>query len=120
MALKITNIYMGWTDTGAVVLSTIPIKCPTCGVGIEANVEHRCGEHKRDPRVDPQNGDVLRKGTTRREVIYREVGAGNTHMANMVQCQDGGWIKKPREVRPTLKQFRKWAANATIEVVAGA
>ncbi len=70
----------------------------------------------RDPRVDPQFGDVLRKGHLLREVIYRETGTGGTTwMANCVQVADGGWIKKPREKRPTLKQFRKWARGATVE-----
>jgi hypothetical protein len=76
-------------------------------------------EPMRDPRIDPQAGDVLRKGSVRREVIYRELGSGyGTYMSNCVQVADGGWIKKPREKRPTLRQFRAWAKGATVEVTA--
>lgn len=71
----------------------------------------------RDPRIDPQNGDVLRKRGVLRRVIYREVNgmAGNTQMADCIQCLDGGHIKPPRERRPTLKQFRQWASGAVVE-----
>lgn len=72
---------------------------------------------ERDPRIDPQAGDVLRKGSVRREVTYRESGgmAGKTQVADCVQCIDRGGVNPEREVRPTLKQFRKWAKTAHVE-----
>lgn len=69
---------------------------------------------KRDPRIDPQPGDVLRKGTLRREVIGIDF-IGITDPIKAVIVFDGGWIKPPRRKLPTMGQFRKWAANATVE-----
>lgn len=73
----------------------------------------------RNPKLDPQKGDVFRKKGLRREIIYREFNgmAGDTLMADKVQCLDGGWIKPAREVRPSLKQFRRWAVKSFVEKV---
>lgn len=70
----------------------------------------------RDPRVDPQKGDVLRRGHTTRVVIYREFdcGCGQTIMANRVQVCDNA----KRDKRPGLKQFRAWAKSAEVIRVA--
>ncbi len=42
--MKLTHVRMEWTDTGAIVLATIPVPCPRCRKWIEPNVEHRCGD----------------------------------------------------------------------------
>lgn len=39
-----TNISMEWTNTGAVVTSSIPIACPRCGELCGLGIEHRCGD----------------------------------------------------------------------------
>lgn len=44
---KFTSIEMDWTDTGARVLSSMPIPCPTCGSVVAPNIEHVCGDRKR-------------------------------------------------------------------------
>ena len=61
----------------------------------------------RDPRIIPKRGDVPRKGNTWRTVVYVE------REPSMVQVLDG-WYRY-REKRPTLRQFRSWAANAIVE-----
>lgn len=66
----------------------------------------------RDPRIDPQPGDVLRKRSVRRFVTFRGYGP------SVVNVEDGGWIKPPRCKYPSLKQFRRWAATATVEHIA--
>ena len=43
------EIKMEWTDTGAVVSSTIPIQCPSCHVMTTAGQEHRCGDRAKNP-----------------------------------------------------------------------
>ncbi len=68
----------------------------------------------RDPRVDPKVGDILRKGTILRAVIGPMDLLPHEMEAPAVPCNDGGWIKKPRQVNPTMKQFRKWAQKAEI------
>jgi hypothetical protein len=50
MSLKTTNIEMDWTDTGARVLSSIPLPCPRCQTAVEANVEHLCGDKAPGPK----------------------------------------------------------------------
>lgn len=42
--LKITDIRMEWTDSGAVVFASVPIGCPRCGIECPAAIEHRCGD----------------------------------------------------------------------------
>lgn len=48
--MKFTNIQMEWTDTGARVLSSIPLPCPRCDVQVAANVEHLCGDRAPKPK----------------------------------------------------------------------
>ena len=49
---KFTNIQMDWTDTGARVLSSVAIHCPACGVEVDPDIEHLCGDRVPKPRVD--------------------------------------------------------------------
>ena len=42
--MKMTNISMVWTDTGAVIKTTVELDCPRCGVNVEPGIEHRCGD----------------------------------------------------------------------------
>lgn len=71
----------------------------------------------RDPRIDPIVGDVLRKKSLRREVIATPECLAWESEPFCIHCRDGGHIKAGRMVSPTLNQFRKWAASATVEVM---
>jgi hypothetical protein len=42
--MKFTSIEMEWTDTGAVVKSSMQIGCPRCHATVPPNSEHRCGD----------------------------------------------------------------------------
>ncbi len=50
--MKMTDIRIEWTDTGAVVsyettsevLKSAGISCPRCGEDVESGIEHRCGD----------------------------------------------------------------------------
>lgn len=42
--MKFTSIEMEWTDTGAVVNTSIPLPCPRCGDIVKPDAEHRCGD----------------------------------------------------------------------------
>lgn len=60
---------------------------------------------ERDPRVDPQIGDVLRKYYTTRTITRRAV--------DMVWCRDlTGNVKK--DLRPWVDQFQRWAKDAEV------
>lgn len=48
--MKLTNIEMDWSDTGARVLSSLPLPCPLCGVVVTPNVEHLCGDRAPKPK----------------------------------------------------------------------
>lgn len=47
--MKIVNIDMEWTDNGARVLSSLPMRCPRCEVSVDTNVEHLCGDRAPKP-----------------------------------------------------------------------
>ncbi len=65
---------------------------------------------ERDPRVNPQRGDFLRKGREARSVSHVSE-SGKVWCHRLYATHYGG------QVWPTMGQFRKWAANA--EVVTG-
>lgn len=77
----------------------------------------------RDPRTDPRRGDILRRcrraikpghntytTCVTRTVLYVEYGNSRTIMATRIQVRDG----KTERRRPSLKQFRQWAAKAEV------
>lgn len=59
---------------------------------------------QRDPRVDPRPGDVLRS----RNGIVREITVV-LWGPSVVRCIEFG-----REKNPNIKQWRKWAKEATV------
>jgi len=69
----------------------------------------------RDPKMRPAQGDVLLKKGIRREVLEVHSVRGNPFQQDWIHVRDGGHIKPPRERRPALSQFRRWAKNATVE-----
>lgn len=64
---------------------------------------------KRDPRVDPKKGDVLKNGATR---TVKEVGRYGKH--DVVFCTD----TRKQWVEPYIGQWRRWAAKAEVIHVA--
>jgi hypothetical protein len=43
------DIKMEWNDSGAIVCSSIPIRCPRCGDQVLAGLKHRCGDRIKNP-----------------------------------------------------------------------
>lgn len=42
-------IYIDGDESGASVLSTVPVDCPRCGIQCQANIAHMCGSHEPHP-----------------------------------------------------------------------
>jgi hypothetical protein len=68
----------------------------------------------RDPRVDPQPGDALRKGNETRRVVARYDRDGGCGYLDC-ELRVDGIARMP--VFPWLSQWRRWAKDA--EVVNG-
>ncbi len=69
---------------------------------------------KRDPRLTPKAGDVLRNGYAVRKIIYVERASSvGTWMASKIQCLDRSGNREC-ERRPNHKQFHCWAKNAEV------
>ena len=64
----------------------------------------------RDPRIDPKVGDVLTKNGDRREI--RQVRIHYIEVRTSKIWDGANWLY------PTLGQFRKWAATASVEKIA--
>jgi len=67
----------------------------------------------RDPRLDPQPGDVLRKGTMVRKVIRIDKAYSDSQGDDVAHTRNGG--KRERYI--FVCNWRRWAKGA--EVVSG-
>lgn len=56
-----TSIEMEWTDTGAVVKSSIPIHCPRCSESCAPGSEHRCGDQVQSVKESGPAGSTAKK-----------------------------------------------------------
>ena len=68
----------------------------------------------RDPRIDPQPGDILQKGKIQRSV--RMVETSDCSRQAVVCCGETD-LDEPhgiRHVRPFIRQWRRWAAAAEV------
>jgi hypothetical protein len=67
----------------------------------------------RDPRVKPVVGDVLTKGNRERTVttVLHAPFVCRTEEDHKWRCRPNGPMK---EVDSNMKQWRKWAKNATV------
>lgn len=70
----------------------------------------------RDPKIDPKPGDIFQKSRTRTAGTVREI-------VDSVEfsCKEEYWTRgrcSRRVVRPSIGQFRRWAAKAEVLHVA--
>jgi hypothetical protein len=69
---------------------------------------------ERDPRVDPRQGDILRKGNETRNVY--QIFTPDLRFQPVVTCWfEKNWMGLKRGyVSPYIKAFRKWASKAEV------
>ncbi len=70
--------------------------------------------YERDPRVDPEVGDVVKRGRISRTVDNFESDPVDNSIP-VVYCTERHVDGFSRNVMPFLSQWRKWAAKGEVE-----